>query len=102
MGTFVKVAQIDDVDANAGKLVMAGGKDIALIRSGDDFFAIDNECTHVGGPLCEGTVSADEITCPWHAARFDLKTGEVLSGPGRGSVNTYPVRVQGDNIEVEV
>jgi len=102
MGTFVKVAQKDDVAANAGKLVQAGGKDIALIRSGDDFFAIDNECTHVGGPLCEGTVSADEIICPWHAARFDLKTGEVLSGPGRGSVNTYPVRVQGDDIEVEV
>jgi nitrite reductase/ring-hydroxylating ferredoxin subunit len=47
-------------------------------------------------------VSADEIICPWHAARFDLKTGEVLSGPARGPVSTYSVRVQGDDIEVEL
>ncbi len=102
MGTYVKVAQKGDVENNTGKLVQAGGKDIALIRAGDNFFAIDNECSHVGGPLCEGTVSGEEIVCPWHAARFNLATGRTIAGPARGDLNCYPVRVQGNDIEVEV
>jgi nitrite reductase/ring-hydroxylating ferredoxin subunit len=102
MGTYFKVAQKGDLESNAGKLVQAGGKDIALIRTGDSFFAIDNECSHVGGPLCEGTVSGDEVVCPWHAARFNLTTGKAMAGPARSDLHRYPVRVQGDDIEVEV
>ena len=102
MGTYVKVAQRNELDENAGKLVQAAGKDIALIRAGDSFFAIDNECSHVGGPLCEGTVSGDEVVCPWHAARFNLTTGKAMAGPARNNLNCYPVRVQGNDVEVEV
>ena len=102
MGTYFKVAQRGDLGNNAGKLVQAGGKDIALIRAGDSFFAIDNECSHVGGPLCEGTVSGDEVVCPWHAARFSLTTGKAMAGPARSDLHSYPVRVQGDDVEVEV
>jgi nitrite reductase/ring-hydroxylating ferredoxin subunit len=102
MGTYIKVAQKSELDSNAGKLVQAGGKDIALIRAGDNFFAIDNECSHVGGPLCEGTVSGDEVVCPWHAARFNLTTGKAMAGPARSDLHSYTVRVQGDDVEVEV
>jgi nitrite reductase/ring-hydroxylating ferredoxin subunit len=102
MGTYVKVAQKGELDNNAGKLVQASGKDIALIRSGDNFFAIDNECSHVGGPLCEGTVSGDEVVCPWHAARFNLTTGKAMAGPARSDLHSYAVRVQGNDVEVEV
>lgn len=102
MGTYVKVATTDEVGDKAGKLVEAGGKQIALLRSGDSYYALDNECTHVGGPLCEGTITADEVICPWHGATFKLTSGEIKSGPARSSINCYPVRVEGDDIEVEV
>jgi len=102
MGTFFKVARKGEVVRNSGKLIEAGGKQIALIRSEDNFFAIDNECTHVGGPLCEGMVDGEDVICPWHAARFNLKSGQVLTGPARGDLQCYSVRIQGDNIEVEV
>jgi nitrite reductase/ring-hydroxylating ferredoxin subunit len=102
MGTYIKGARQGELAAGAGKLVEAQGKSIALLYTGGHYFALDNECTHVGGSLCEGTISGDEVICPWHAARFDLRTGEVRGGPARHSVNSYPVRLQGDDVEIEI
>ena len=79
---FVKVAQTSDLDNNSARLVESGGKSIALICADGEYFALDNTCTHVGGPLCEGPVREGTITCPWHAAQFDVKTGKALAGPG--------------------
>jgi nitrite reductase/ring-hydroxylating ferredoxin subunit len=102
MGTFIKATKVGQIDDNAGLLVQAQDKEIAVIRRGDDYFALDNECTHVGGPLCEGLISGSEVVCPWHGARFDLRTGEVLAGPARRGVGTYRVRVSGEDLEIEV
>lgn len=99
---YVKVAATSDLDNNSAKLVEPGGKSIALICADGEYFALDNTCTHVGGPLCEGPVSGGTITCPWHAAQFDVKTGKVLAGPARADVACYAVRVQGDRIEIEI
>jgi nitrite reductase/ring-hydroxylating ferredoxin subunit len=63
---------------------------------------LHNTCTHRGGPLCEGGVSGEEVTCPWHGAVYNLKTGAVLSGPAPRGVASYAVRVQGSAIEVEL
>ena len=59
-------------------------------------------CTHEEGPLAEGDIEGHEVTCPWHGARFDIRTGEVLCAPAYGDVTRYNVRVTGANIEVEV
>ena len=102
MGTYVKAAKAAELSENTAKLFEVEGKSIALLNAGGSYFALDNHCTHVGGPLCEGPIDADSIVCPWHGARFDFKTGQALSGPARGNLTCYPVRVEGDNIEVEV
>src|SRR5712671_5604540 len=102
MPDFVKVAKTDEVAPGQAKLVETGGKEIALFNVGGSFHAIDNTCTHVGGPLCEGEVDGIEVTCPWHGAVFDVTTGEVLGPPAGQAVSRYNVRVDGSDIEVEV
>jgi nitrite reductase/ring-hydroxylating ferredoxin subunit len=102
MPEFVKVATIDEVSPGQAKQVEAGGKEIALFNVSGSFHAIDNNCTHVGGPLCEGELHGTEVTCPWHGAAFDVTSGQVLGPPAGAPVNRYNVRVDGRDIEVEV
>ena len=102
MGNYVKVAKTDALEDNKAMLVEAEGKSLALIRCEGNYYAIDNDCTHVGGPLCEGEITAEEVTCPWHAARFNVKTGEAVAGPARSGVGSYAVRVEGDDVEIEL
>jgi nitrite reductase/ring-hydroxylating ferredoxin subunit len=102
MPEFVKVARTDELSPGQARLVEAGGKEIALFNVAGRFHAIDNNCTHVGGPLCEGELSGTEVICPWHGAAFDVTTGQVLGPPAGAPVNRYNVRVEGSDIEVEV
>ncbi len=102
MGTFVKVATVDQCGPDSGLQVEADGKRIALFNVGGTYYAIDDTCTHRGGPLSEGMLSGAEVVCPWHGATFDIKTGKVLSPPAPTGVASYPVRVTGTDIEVEV
>lgn len=100
--TTVKVADVKDVALGSGKVVQAAGKTLALFHIGDKFYAVDNRCTHVGGPLGEGTVEGTVVTCPWHGSRFDVTTGQVVEGPARRPVAMFPVRVQGGAVYVDV
>ncbi len=102
MPKFVKVARIEEVPVGTARMVEVNGKEIALFNVAGSFHAIDNTCTHVGGPLCEGEVEGIEVTCPWHGAVFDVTTGQVLGPPAPESVACYSVRVEGSDIEVEV
>ncbi len=102
MGNYIKVAKTNELENSSAKLVEAEGKSLALIRCEDSYYAIDNDCTHVGGPLCEGEISGEEVTCPWHGARFNVKTGEAMGGPARSGVGSYAVRVEGDDVEIEL
>src|SRR5947208_2788366 len=102
MAEFIKVATTDEIASGQAKLVEAGGSEIALFNVGGSFHAIDNTCTHVGGPLCEGEIDGAEVTCPWHGAVFDITTGKVLGPPAGQSVTRYDVRVNGSDVEVEV
>ena len=102
MGTFVKVAVAGEIPADTGKLVQAGEKQIALFHVGGKYYALDNNCTHRGGPLSEGYVMGLEVECPWHGAHFNLETGQVVRPPAPTGVGCYPVRQQGQDIEVEV
>lgn len=101
MPEFTKVATTDEIPIGQAKLVEVNGNEIAIFNVGGSFHAIDNTCTHVGGPLCEGEISGAEVTCPWHGAMFDVTTGQVLGPPAASNVSSYPVRVAGLDIEVE-
>jgi nitrite reductase/ring-hydroxylating ferredoxin subunit len=102
MPEFVKVATTDQVSPGQAKLVEVNGTEIALFNIDGAFHAIDNNCTHVGGPLCEGELDGGEVTCPWHGAVFDVTTGKVIGPPAAEPVNYYNLRVVGSDIEIEV
>ena len=102
MADFISIATIDEVSPGQAKMVEVNGNEIALFNIGGQFYAIDNNCTHVGGPLCEGEISGTEVTCPWHGATFDVTTGRVLGPPAVEAVNRYNLRIAGGNIEIEV
>src|SRR3989442_10697163 len=102
MAEFIKVATTDEIAPGQAKLVEVGGSEIALFNVGGSYHAIDNTCTHVGGPLCEGEIAGTEVTCPWHGAVFDVTSGQVLGPPAASNVNRYRVRVEGADIEVQV
>jgi len=103
MGQFVKVGTVADFeDVDGGKLVDAGGRSLAVFRVGTNYCAIDNTCTHRGGPLAEGTLVGEEVICPWHGAHFNVKTGAVCAPPAREGVKSFAVRVNGNDLEVEI
>src|ERR1700674_2963626 len=102
MGEFIKVAGAGEIAPGEARAVEAGGKRIALFNVDGAFYAIDDTCTHRGGPLSEGLVVGTEVTCPWHGAVFDVTTGSVLGAPAPRSVASYAVRIEGDDIELEL
>ena len=81
MADFVKVAKTSEVAPGQGRMVEVGSKKIALFNIDGAFYAIDDTCTHRGGPLSEGVLNGKEVTCPWHGAVFNVTTGEVLGPP---------------------
>ena len=102
VGRFVKAARRSELPENDGTYVEVEGNRIALFNLDGEIYAIDNACTHVGGPLSLGRVKDDEVECPWHGSRFDIKTGEVRTFPAKEDVATYQVRITGDDVEVEI
>ncbi len=102
MTQTVKVAQTSDLAPGQGKTVDVEGQRIALFNVDGTFFAIDDTCTHEGGPLGEGELNADIVTCPWHAAEFNVKTGDVTDLPADEGVRRLPVKVEGDDVLVEL
>lgn len=102
MPEFVKVAKTTDITPGRVKTVAAGGRRIALCNVDGEFYAIDDVCTHDGGPLGQGELEDDEIECPRHGARFNVRTGAVVTLPAVLPVSTYPVRVEGTDIYVGI
>ena len=102
MSKLIKVAETKDVSPGTAKVVQAEGRSIALFNVAGTFHAIDNTCPHRGGPLGEGELADEVVTCPWHGAKFNVKTGEVLGPPARQGVQSFPVTVQGNDVLVEV
>jgi len=96
----MKVAKKKDVVEGVPFCAVFEKKPIALFNVGGTYYAIDNTCTHMGGPLCQGTLKGDVVQCPWHGSRFDLKSGKVVRGPAEIPVKQYKVQVDGEDIEV--
>ncbi len=102
MPELVTLASTNDIEPGAVKVYEAGGKRIAICNVDGTFYAIDDVCTHDGGPLDQGELKGDQIECPRHGALFDVKTGKALTLPAVKPVCSYPVQVEGDDIKVEV
>jgi nitrite reductase/ring-hydroxylating ferredoxin subunit len=102
MSKFIKVAQTSELSPGTAKVVQADGLTIALFNVAGTFCAIDNTCSHEGGPLGEGELSGEVVTCPWHSAEFNVRTGEALSPPADEAVRRFPVTIQGNDILVDV
>ena len=97
---FVTVAKEGDVKKGQVKTFAVNGHRIALCNVAGTYFATQDLCTHDGGPLGEGELIDHEIECPRHGGRFDVRTGEVTALPPMFPIKTFPVRVQGDEIQV--
>ena len=102
MAEWLKVAQTQEVPEGQVRVVEAKGQKLALSRVGGELFAVQDLCTHDNGPLGEGTLDGDLIECPRHGARFSVKTGQPVTLPAVLPVKTYPVRVTGIEIFVQV
>ncbi len=96
----VKVANRSEVPPGGKKLVEIDGRPIALFNVEGVFYAIDDVCTHDGGPLAEGKVAGNQIECPRHGARFDVRTGKPLCMPAIEPVATHQVLCQGEDVLV--
>jgi len=100
--TFVRVAATGDVPPGEVRTFSVDSRSIALANVDGELFAIDNVCTHDGGPLGEGLLVGDQVECPRHGARFDVHSGAVRALPAVLPVRTYPVRLAGDEVQVDV
>lgn len=99
---FFKVGKTDDVRPGQAKMFEVEGRAIAVCNVGGEYYAVDNTCTHAEGPLGYGELEGHEIECPHHGARFDVRSGDVTASPAVLPIDTFKIRIQGEDIEVEV
>jgi nitrite reductase/ring-hydroxylating ferredoxin subunit len=97
---FVKVAETKDIQPSTMKAVDLASERVCIVNVEGNYYAIGNVCTHVGGPLDEGTLEGYEVECPWHGSKFDVRTGEPTRPPARQAVPKYEVKVEDNNILV--
>jgi nitrite reductase/ring-hydroxylating ferredoxin subunit len=97
---FVKVAETKDIQPSTMKAVDLATERVCIVNVEGNYYAIGNVCTHVGGPLDEGTLEGYEVECPWHGSKFDVRTGEPTKPPARQAVPKYEVKVEDNNILV--
>ncbi len=100
MTRYVTLAQTSEIGPGEREVFDVDGLWIAVFNVGGQYYAIEDVCTHDGGPLAEGEVYGYEIECPRHGARFDLRTGAVTRMPAVIPVPWYPVRVENGAIQV--
>lgn len=99
MARFVRVAKVQEIPPGQGKQVMAHDKPMALFNVDGTFYAINQICPHMGGPLSEGTLTGKVVHCPWHGWTYCVDTG-LPDHPSGHSVSAYEVRVEGDDVLV--
>jgi len=101
MPNFVKVANTSDLKPGTAMTVNVKGNDIALYNVAGKIYATDNTCLHQGGPLGEGVLEGEIISCPWHMWEYNVCTGEKV-GDCSVKVATFPVEIDGTDIKVAV
>lgn len=103
MDKYVKVLSLTDLPSGSMKTVMVRGKKIALANIGGEFFAVDDTCSHAQCSLgSEGFLDGNVVTCGCHGAQFDVTNGKVMSFPASTDVRSYPVKIEREDILVEI
>ena len=102
MANYVRAASVDDVPEGRAIVVDIEGESFALARVAGAVYCIDNICTHDGGPLGEGELDGTTLECPRHGARFDVCTGRAITFPAVVPVNSYDVKIEGQDVLVDL
>ena len=103
MAEFTTLAKVDEVPEGQLKHVeMESGTQVCLANVDGTIYAIGGECTHMGGPLGEGELTGNIVTCPWHSGEFDVTTGKVVGDPAEEDEPKFEVRVEGGEVQVAV
>ncbi len=102
MSDWVAVAKAGDIPPGQCRAFDVDGRMVAIVNLDGEYHGIDSICTHAFAELCDGMIIGDEIQCPLHGARFSILTGAVTAPPAYEPLNTYPVRLDGDTLEVDL
>jgi len=98
----VIVGKESEVIEGGAKCATASQRSFALFKVGGKVYCLDNQCTHLGGPLCQGSLQGAIVQCPWHGSRFDVTSGNVVGPPARKAVRSYAVAIEDGEIVVEI
>ncbi|MDW0220148.1 MAG: Rieske 2Fe-2S domain-containing protein [Nitrososphaeraceae archaeon] len=98
---LVKVAKKSDIPLSHMKEYQVDGQSVCVANIDGKYFAINNVCSHEGGPLADGELQGYEVECPWHQSKFDMRTGEVKAPPAVEPQATFEVRIFGEDIMVK-
>lgn len=101
MSERVTVANTTELTAGTGIVAEVNGKSLAVFNVAGTFHVIDNTCIHRGGPLGEGALEGEVVTCPWHGWEYNVKTGVSVNNPS-ACVASYPVVIEGDEVKVDL
>jgi 3-phenylpropionate/trans-cinnamate dioxygenase ferredoxin subunit len=102
MAKFVRVCAVDEVPPGHVAYGEVDGVYLAICNKDGEFYAIDDVCTHDGGPLDQGELEGYNIECPRHGAKFDIRSGRVTALPAIRPLGTYPVKVENGDVLVDV
>lgn len=98
----IMAGKVSDIPPGKMQKVKIDGKELVLTNIEGEFFAVDDACTHSGASLSEGKIEGNIITCGWHSAQFDCKTGKLLKFPAKiRNLQSYQVIVEGQDLFVE-
>ena len=98
---FVKVADTQEIQPSQMKEVRIDDQSICIVNVEGKYYAINNICTHEGGPLADGKLEGYKVECPWHNSQFDVRTGEVISPPASEPEPSYEVKLDGKSILIK-
>lgn len=100
MSEFEKIATTGEISPGEIKSFVMGPDMIAICNVDGEFYAFRDECTHQALPLSDGVLQGNTITCAYHAAQFNVETGEALCLPALDAVETYKLKIDGDDIYI--
>jgi 3-phenylpropionate/trans-cinnamate dioxygenase ferredoxin subunit len=100
--TWLSVAAVNQIQPGSFLQVDTGTLFILVCNVNGELFAIEDQCTHDGSSMATGCLEGDQIICPRHGARFCLRNGAALTPPAYDAVQTFPVRINANQIEVDV
>lgn len=104
MSDFIAVAKVSEVPDPGSMLIEVGERLVVLIHAAGHFYALDDICTHDGGPLSDGPIDAGDnsISCPRHGAKFDIRSGAAMTMPATKPTAAHEVKIEGDQIFVRL